>query len=87
MWLDNKYRIIRVTPELGDTYYLAQKRSYLIFWDTFQKSVPIGTSYFYTDMKYKSYQEAEDAIIRRMNASKRNKLHKEVIYPGIGKGK
>lgn len=82
--MKNRYRIIKVTRQIGDTFYLAQKRVLFIFWITFTESVPIGfADMMELEVRYESYQDAVKAIIEDFCDSRHNKENKEATYPDI----
>ena len=82
--MSKRYRIVKVARQVGDVFYLAQKRVLFIFWITFTESVPVGFADFMEfEMRYKSYQDAEKAILEDFRNSRHNKENREVIYPEI----
>ena len=82
--MNKRYRIIKVTRQIGDMFYLAQKRFLFLFWITFTESVPVGFAEFMDfEIRYKSYEDAENAVLEDFRKSQHNKKNKEIIYPYI----
>ena len=82
--MKNKYRIVKVTRELGDVFYLAQKRVLFLFWVTFTECVPVGFADFMElEVHYDTYEDAQSAIIKHFRKSRHKKENRDVIYPEI----
>lgn len=82
--MKNRYRIVKVTRQVGDVFYLAQKRILFLFWVTFTESVPVGFADFMDfEIRYKSYEDAEKAILEDFSKSRHNKEDVNIIYPNI----
>lgn len=82
--MNKRYRIIKVTRQVGDVFYLAQRRVLFLFWITFTESVPVGFADFMDfEIRYKSYQDAENAILEDFSKSRHNKENREIVYPDI----
>ena len=82
--MNKKYRIIKATRQIGDVFYLAQKRVLFLFWVTFTESVPVGFADFMEfEIRYKSCEDAENAICEDFRKSRHNKESREIILPNI----
>ena len=82
--MTKKYRIIKSRRQVGDVFYLVQKRFLFLFWITFSESIPVGFADFMDfEVRYESYEKAENAIHKDFANSRQNKAEKIVVYPDI----